>query len=99
MPRVAVPAPRYSDHIKRIVTTIDARADEMSEWQRIESAPKDGRRLLAVVDGQTRVIAYGKTSHVPIWGWCLADQGAEDFDICSPDSWMPLPAPPKPEAP
>jgi hypothetical protein len=37
------------------------------------------------------VVMWGKTSHVPLYGFCLADQGAEDFDICEPLCWMPLP--------
>lgn len=64
------------------------------EWQTIETAPKD-QRILAVVDGKTRVVMWGKTSHVPMYGFCLADQGVEDFDLCRPKFWMPLPPPPK----
>lgn len=67
------------------------------EWQSIKLAPKSGARFLAVVDGAVRVVAWGKTSHVPIYGFCLADQGAEDFDICEPSHWMPLPALPDEE--
>lgn len=66
-------------------------------WQPMDTAPQDGTfntRILAVVDGLVRIIAYGKTSHVSMWGWCLADQGPEDFDLCEPTYWMPLPDPP-----
>jgi hypothetical protein len=56
----------------------------------VDDMPKD-RPLLGVVDGRVRVIQWGKTSHVPIYGWCLADQGVEDFDICHPTHWMRLP--------
>lgn len=66
----------------------------MSEWKPIETAPKDGR-FLAVVDNDIRIVAWGKTSHLPWHGFCLADQGVEDFDICDPTHWMPLPEPPK----
>lgn len=65
----------------------------MSEWQPIETAPKRGR-FLAVVGDLVRIVAWGKTSHVTMYGWCLADQGAEDFDLCEPTHWMPLPQPP-----
>ena len=64
------------------------------EWQPIETAPKD-KLILGCVDGEVRFIKYGKTSHLPWRGFCLADQGAEDFDICEPTHWMPLPEPPK----
>ncbi|WP_408902166.1 DUF551 domain-containing protein [Rhodovarius crocodyli] len=37
---------------------------------------------------------WTKTSHVPIYGWCLVDQGGEDTDLCKPTHWMPLPKPP-----
>ncbi len=63
------------------------------QWQPMESAPKD-RRILGAVSGQTRVILWGKTSHVPMYGFCLADQGPENFDLCKPTHWQPLPPPP-----
>jgi hypothetical protein len=62
-------------------------------WQPIESAPKD-RLILAVVGQQTRLVMWTKASHISWYGWCLADQGGEDFDLCEPTHWMPLPAPP-----
>ena len=64
------------------------------KWQPIETAPKD-KQILGLVDGQVRLIRYGKTSHVPLYGFCLADQGPEDFDICEPTKWLPLPPPPE----
>lgn len=67
---------------------------EALKWQPMETAPKDAR-ILAVVRGQVRMVKWGKTSHVPIYGWCLADQGVEDFDICEPTGWIPLPPAPK----
>ena len=66
----------------------------MSEWQPIETAPK-GPPLLGFVDGCVRFVSWGKTSHVPMYGWCLVDQGIEDCDLCEPTHWMPLPPPPK----
>lgn len=66
-------------------------------WRTMDDAPMDGQAFLAVVHGQVRVVAYGKTSHVPIMGFCLADQGAEEFDLCEPSHWRPLPAPPTTE--
>lgn len=66
---------------------------EPVQWQPIETAPKD-RHVLGVVMGEARLIRWGKTSHVPMYGFCLADQGPEDFDICNPTHWMPLPEPP-----
>jgi hypothetical protein len=65
------------------------------DWQPIETAPRPDVHFLAVVDGQVRIVSWGKTSHVPIYGFCLRDQGAEDSDICEPTHWMPLPDPPQ----
>jgi hypothetical protein len=59
-------------------------------WRPMDTAPH-GQRILAVVDGHVRVVMWGKTSHVPLYGFCLADQGVEDFDICEPLCWMPFP--------
>lgn len=70
------------------------RLRQLHSWRPMASAPKDGRRFLAAVDGEARIVAWGKTSHVPIVGWCLAGQGAEDFDLCQPAGWMPLPVAP-----
>lgn len=57
----------------------------------MRDAPRDGTRILAIVDGDWRFVMWGKTSHVPLYGFCLADQGPEDFDICEPTGWLPLP--------
>lgn len=62
-------------------------------WQPIETAPKN-EHILAVVEGQVRCVRYCKTSHLPIVGWCLVDQGAEDCDLCEPTCWMHMPSPP-----
>lgn len=40
------------------------------------------------VKGRARLVQYGKTSHVNWHGWCLADQGPENFDLCDPTHWM-----------
>ena len=64
------------------------------KWQPMTTAPPN-QRLLGVVDGDVRIIRWGKTSHVPLYGFCLADQGVEEFDICVPTHWMPLPEPPR----
>ena len=66
-----------------------------TEWQPIETAPKNRGVLIAMVNDDVRLIAWGKTSHVPLYGWCLADQGVEDFNLCEPTHWMPLPDPPR----
>lgn len=87
---MGIPIDEWSQHERDILDILDA-----TEWRRdIESAPKDGTRFLTCRHGVVRVAAWGKASHVPLWGFCLADQGAEDFDIIKPTHWMPLPEPP-----
>ena len=54
-------------------------------------APRDGSRFLAVVDGEWRFVAYGKVSHVPIYGYVLVDQGAEEAELCEFTHWCLLP--------
>lgn len=61
-------------------------------WQPIETAPRVATRILGLVEGVPRFICYGKTSHVPMYGWILTDQGPEDCELCEPTLWMPLPA-------
>lgn len=67
----------------------------MSEWQPIETAPKDGQSLLVWCPIRNR----GGRATVAYWDdyWSLTHPGgwAEDDD-CDPTHWMPLPAPPKP---
>ncbi|MGG5810981.1 DUF551 domain-containing protein [Falsiroseomonas sp. CW058] len=73
-------------------------AQNQTAWQHIATAPKGphcGPPHLGVVGGEVRLIRWGRTSHIPITGWCLADQGVEDFDLCEPTHWMPLPEPPR----
>jgi len=71
-----------------------AELEAQRQWLPIETAPRQ-RRFLALVDGLVRFVAWGKTSHVPMYGWCLVDQGAEDSELCEPTHWMPFPALPE----
>lgn len=64
------------------------------DWQPIETAPKDGTLFLGLVDREVRFVSWGKTSHVPIYGFCVRDQGPEQSDICDATHWMPLPSAP-----
>lgn len=69
----------------------------MSEWQPIETAPKDGTRIFlyfpGLMDGYTRIVGYwGK----PIFGkarW-FDGPGLKALDIVPPTHWQPLPEPP-----
>lgn len=70
----------------------------MSDWQTIDTAPKDGERFLASHEksGVIHISWHGKTSHIPLYGWCVGDD-PEDIDLWTPTHWMPLPSPPNQE--
>ena len=62
----------------------------MSEWQPIETAPKDGTAVL-VYDGKiTTAEWYGLGGY---WSLCRVGAWAEDSET-DPTHWMPLPDPP-----
>jgi ABC-type phosphonate transport system ATPase subunit len=69
----------------------------VSEWQPIETAPKDGTRLLVACVGEcgTRwmYVAWNKKRH-----WRLMETKTGSFMEVhdTPTHWMPLPDPPKP---
>jgi hypothetical protein len=68
---------------------------ERLQWQPIETAPKDGADILAIVAGCRTIIRWGKCSHVPLYGWIdISFADYNDLDFCDPECWMPLPKPP-----
>lgn len=69
-------------------------------WSPIASAPKDGSRIKARVEyihhvGKYRNVYrwrvlttwWGKTSHIPIYGWCHG-RDVEDIDLWEPTQWL-----------
>jgi hypothetical protein len=73
----------------------------MSEWQAIETAPKDGTRILLFIPGvgveigywlDTETVRYGKVEYsTKKWTWNADLFG---FKTAQPAHWMPLPKPP-----
>lgn len=71
----------------------------MSEWLDIATAPKDGTVILGRLSYaerytgklryHTRKTRWGKTSHVPLYGWTFG-RGPEDQDIWAPSHWKPV---------
>jgi len=64
----------------------------MSEWQPIETAPKNGKEILCWVGsgytGGHLMLSYIKNNGTNYWGdW--------DLDRWEPTHWMPLSEPPK----
>ena len=76
----------------------------MSEWQPIETAPKDGTSIL-ISDGQDVGIAkwewLSSDGILGLWRYQAGSFGApsnyddDPYPVCdNPTDWMPLPAPP-----
>jgi hypothetical protein len=77
----------------------------MSEWQPIETAPKDG----TVIDvwlgdasaSDRQFYCTGETRRAPGWAWVVDKwrpvlaEGRVLSTFVQPTHWMPLPAPPK----
>lgn len=73
----------------------------MSEWQPIETAPKDGTTVLLYREVVPfKVVGYGRWEDVlGISGWISygfhrGGGDASNLGLAAPTHWMPLPAPP-----
>ncbi len=68
----------------------------MSEWQPIETAPKDETSILVcdarVIDSQKVVYWDDNPEKLP-WGWCV-DDASIAYHQDAFTHWMPLPAQP-----
>lgn len=66
----------------------------MSEWQPIETAPRDGTPILGCcADGEMHVYfpqQYGSNNQFDGWDVRYDNEGCAPF----PDYWRPLPSPP-----
>ena len=58
-------------------------------WRTMESAPSDGRRFKAKHHETIRITWWGKTSHIPLYGWCYG-RDVENVNLWSPSYWKPL---------
>lgn len=65
-------------------------------WRPMSGAPTNGDAIMArrvPEDSATgftgRLTWWGKTSHVPLYGWCFGDD-PEDIDLWRPDEWRAL---------
>jgi hypothetical protein len=58
-------------------------------WRPMDSAPRDGTWFVARRGGVELQTQWGKTSHVPLYGWCyvLSDYGDPDYDLWQPEEW------------
>jgi hypothetical protein len=70
----------------------------MTDWQPIETAPRDGTRIIAAEPDGGWIIdicVWCKTPHVPLYGFHFTAGDPENWDMCSPTHWMPMPEAPK----
>ena len=71
----------------------------MGDWQPIETAPKDGRRILVTCEGRVFIATYA-SGWTPEWvdegsGYWDASMDSIDYAHFFATHWMPLPTPPK----
>lgn len=66
----------------------------MSEWQPIETAPRDGTRVILAWDGVRVGYFLDNSASIKPWsGWKVPSM--ETWPKGQPTHWMPLPEPPK----
>lgn len=68
------------------------------EWQPIETAPKDGTRILAAVSYGVTIVRWGISEPFGDGkAWCTDSEGpgySSEFDDREISGWLPLPEPP-----
>lgn len=71
----------------------------MSEWQPIETAPKDGTDILAwgPFGHGHLVVSFDDKAEQPGWPWCTLD--GPNYSLTTFTHWMPLPNPPDGQLP
>jgi len=73
----------------------DAEVREKMAWRDIASAPRDGTKILAIVDGDITTVRheYGE------WNLLVCGNYCDSANVGLPQFWMPLPTPPQQEKP
>lgn len=76
----------------------------MSDWRPIETAPRDGTRVLVSFGARgVHAVAWEEPAHSGFEIWCVDDgkhgpyalRGYLDAGPTAPTHWMPLPPPPQ----
>lgn len=65
------------------------RTKETSAWKPMSEAPRNQVVLGRSATGMTRETWFGKTSHVPLYGWCfqMDPDDFENVDLWEPTEW------------
>lgn len=69
-----------------------ANVEDLVSWRPIATAPKDGAWFRGRRGHLERDTQWGKTSHVPLYGWCHVasmHDGNADYDLWEPLEWRP----------
>jgi hypothetical protein len=67
----------------------------MNEWQPIETAPKDGRRVLVLNHGEdVRIAKFGTFKFEKSEGTGWMDCENPEWFLANATHWMPIPDPP-----
>lgn len=70
----------------------------MTEWKTIDSAPRDGQSILAIISGNHKRTGSPYVPEVVEWteyGWWNEMWGdQQNHGVFHPTHWMPLPTPP-----
>lgn len=59
----------------------------MTVWLPINTAPKNCRIIARKRNSSNYSTWYGKTSHVPLYGWCVGID-PEDIDLWESEEWL-----------
>jgi hypothetical protein len=78
----------------------EAGSIKMTEWQPIETAPKDGSAILiwpaqSALTGSTECMIISYVVRWHDWKEAWIEASGEEYDTFYPTHWMPLPPPPK----
>lgn len=57
--------------------------EPVREWLPMESAPRDGRLIAALVKGQVVRVRWTRTPHLPLVAFCFEGTNKP----CEPDAW------------
>jgi hypothetical protein len=73
---------------------------EMTEWQPIDTAPKDGTAILiwpaqSALTGSTECMTISYVVRWHDWKEAWIEASGEEYDTFYPTHWMPLPEAPK----
>ena len=98
---------KFNEVSRELLERIEDMEYKYGTWYPMESAPKDGTRIIVCSgDGEREVLivewkwsGYGKVSDKKHWDWCIIygynDEAGTEWTVPVPIGWMPCPLPPE----